>query len=349
MITIVTGQDCSPAEKKAAEIISRTLKKSGKRNRVLNESRYRGTSPAIILGTPESCSLVSKYLNQRRIVLPGKDGFLLTQDKGDSVYLMSNLPRGCVYGAFSLEDDLKFSRGRLLLTRKSIKEEPSFEYRVILDRLDGRYGPGMHTHIEEYGLRKLMLIGAIIAVAGFVMLLILGLSLGINQKNKMPFVLLFLPLLTIVLGLIGFMLLSQPLMADCIDHDEVLTGKRRETTYAGVNALITKPAVSIGHALFLIVIALYGYDESIKDPAKQSLSVATGVIVAFTLIPIICMIIGIIALYFYPLDDDDWKEQKLKLQEIHKQKEKEYVEWLKRGDPKSALEEKEDKSERNET
>lgn len=165
----------------------------------------------------------------------------------------------------------------------------------------------------------------------------------------MSFVLMFGPLLGIILGLIGFMLLSQPLMADCIDYDEVLTGKRRETTYSGINALITKPAVSVGRISFLLIIAAYGYKEGIADPVKQDLSVATGVILAFTLVPIVCLIIGIIALRWYPLDGEDWRKQKLELQKIHIAKEKEYIEFLKKqGIIENQKEKKElDKSKEN--
>ncbi|MBD3197431.1 MAG: MFS transporter, partial [Candidatus Lokiarchaeota archaeon] len=47
------------------------------------------------------------------------------------------------------------------------------------------------------------------------------------------------------IGLSGYFLTNQMVMADIIDHDEILTGKRRETSYAGMNALITKPTNSL--------------------------------------------------------------------------------------------------------
>lgn len=192
------------------------------------------------------------------------------------------------------------------------------------------------SNIDKYGLKKLMILGALVSIIGFFILLMIGLSLGINQQNKMPFALMFFPLVCIVFGFVGFMLLSSPLMADCIDNDEVLTGKRRETTYSGVNALLTKPAVSIGRALFLLIIAFYGFKsgsgsgKTAPPPSAQPLSVATGVIIAFTLIPIVCLIIGIIALKWYKLEGEEWQAQKKKLQEIHYQKEKEFIEHLKK-------------------
>ncbi len=182
----------------------------------------------------------------------------------------------------------------------------------------------LNTKIEKYGVKKLMIVGGIVAAIGFLILLILGLNSNVNQFNRLDFSQIFIPLSCIIFGLIAALLLNQPLMADCIDNDEVLTGKRRETTYSGVNALITKPAVSIGQAVFLWIIDFYGYDENISDPLLQNVNVATGVIVAFTLIPIICLIIAVIALFWFPLDGEDWKRQKKRLFEIHQQKEKEY-------------------------
>jgi len=187
----------------------------------------------------------------------------------------------------------------------------------------------LNKSIEKYGLKKMIQIGASVAIVGFIAFLIIGLTANINQFNKLPFIILFFPLLAILGGLLCALLFNQPLMADVIDYDETLTGKRRETTYSGINALITKPAVSIGHALFLWIIALYNYDSTIADPQGQDASVATGVILAFTLVPVICLTIGIISLNWYSLEGEEWDAQKRKLQEIHLQKEKEYVESLK--------------------
>ena len=191
------------------------------------------------------------------------------------------------------------------------------------------------SNIDTYGLKKLMVLGAIVSIVGFTILLFIGLGMGINQSNKLSFSILFGPLAAIIFGFVGFMLLSSPLMADCIDYDEVLTGKRRETTYSGVNALMTKPAVSIGRALFLWIIAFYGFQsadgtgQTAPPPSQQPLSVATGVIIAFTMIPVVCLIIGIIALKWYPLEGEEWRKQKERLQKIHVEKERKFLEHLK--------------------
>jgi len=188
----------------------------------------------------------------------------------------------------------------------------------------------LNKNIEKSGLKKMIQIGNVVAVVGFISFCIIGLTLNINQFNKLPFIILFFPLLGILIGILCFLLFNQPLMAEVIDYDETVTGKRRETTYAGINALITKPAVSIGHALFLWIIAIYGYNSDIADPQGQPPSVATGVILAFTLIPAICLTISVISLKWFSLEGDEWNKKKKELQKIHIQKEKDYIEHLKK-------------------
>ncbi|MBA7588705.1 hypothetical protein ES708_30772 [subsurface metagenome] len=129
------------------------------------------------------------------------------------------------------------------------------------------------------------------------------------------------------------MMNSGAIMSECIDYDEVRTGKRRETTYSGVNALLTKPAVSVAHFLTLMLMVSFGYinDEEISV-SEQLPSVSTGVLLAFTLVPIIFLTIAIIALKFFPLDGEKWQDQKKQLQRTHIQKENDYMEHLKKED-----------------
>jgi len=190
------------------------------------------------------------------------------------------------------------------------------------------------NNIDKYGLKKLMRAGCAIASIGFLIIMIIGGSSNVTQDNKIPFYIISLPFVLISFGLLAYLLLGQPLMADCIDNDELLTGKRRETTYSGINALITKPAVSLGRFFFLMILIIYGYktpDDPDADPippSEQPIEVATGVILAFTLIPMICLMVGYIALHFFPLDGPEWDEKKRILQEIHIKKELEYIKYL---------------------
>jgi GPH family glycoside/pentoside/hexuronide:cation symporter len=129
-------------------------------------------------------------------------------------------------------------------------------------------------------------------------------------------------------GISGFMLSNQAVVADIVDYDEIRTTKRRETTYSGINALITKPAISLANWLFLIIIPLFGYDP---DKTVQGFMAQLGIMIGFSLIPFIFLLIGALVMFFYPLDGPDWLTQKDKLIKIHRSKEEEYINFLKKN------------------
>ena len=123
------------------------------------------------------------------------------------------------------------------------------------------------------------------------------------------------------------MITNNVVIADIVDYDETKTGKRRETTYSGINALITKPAISVGNWLFLFIISLSGFNS---EQPTQAFSAQMGIMIGFSLIPSIFLIIGAIAMFKYPLDGPQWLAQKAEMIEIHKKKELEYQKQLER-------------------
>jgi GPH family glycoside/pentoside/hexuronide:cation symporter len=188
----------------------------------------------------------------------------------------------------------------------------------------------MITNIPKYGIRKILMWASLMGIIGLSVILVFGLF---YSDSKMPLELVILPIGFGFLGLVILMMNNGPIMSECVDYDEVKTGKRRETTYSGVNALLTKPAVSIAHFLTLMLMVSFGYvnDENISV-SEQLPSVSTGVLLAFTLVPIIFLTIAIIALKFFPLDGEKWQDQKKQLQRTHIQKENDYMEHLKKKD-----------------
>ena len=48
-----------------------------------------------------------------------------------------------------------------------------------------------------------------------------------------------------------------------------------------------------------------------------------------SIIPAIFVLLSAIVMKFYPLDGPEWLEQKLKLNRIHEEKEKEYIKYIK--------------------
>ena len=129
------------------------------------------------------------------------------------------------------------------------------------------------------------------------------------------------------MGFAGGYFLIPMMMGDTFDYDEDVTGKRREGMYSGVNSFITKPAISIAQALFLSIIAAYGYDQTLSK-GMQSSSAETGIIVAWMLVPFILLTTCFLIMKLYPLAGPKWKETKNKLALIHKEKEREFLRKL---------------------
>ncbi len=126
----------------------------------------------------------------------------------------------------------------------------------------------------------------------------------------------------------GLLMTSQMVVADIIDYDEIRTGKRRETSYAGVNALITKPAVSLAPWIFLTIIDLTGFVNA--PGVSQSDFAKLGIMIGATLVPSIFAFISAAIIVFYPLHGKDWIKKKEEIQKVHKEKEEAFVEHLRK-------------------
>jgi GPH family glycoside/pentoside/hexuronide:cation symporter len=171
--------------------------------------------------------------------------------------------------------------------------------------------------IQRFGLKKVNIFGLALVSASFTSCIFIGWSLSTAAIS----------FLLIGIGYSALMFSSQLIFADVIDYDETRTGKRRETTYSGINALIIKPAQSVAIWLFLSTITFFGFQEG---SVTQSDSAKFGIMIGFTIIPAISTFIGLIFMKFYTLDGPEWNEQKLKLKSIHKEKERNYLEYLKK-------------------
>jgi GPH family glycoside/pentoside/hexuronide:cation symporter len=172
--------------------------------------------------------------------------------------------------------------------------------------------------VKHRGLKRVYIIGLVMTSMGLTFLFLSGASL----------IFVILSLIVVGVGLAPVTLLWSPILADVIDYDELLTGKRRETTYAGMNALITKPAISIANAIFLLVISGFGFDNSLN---VQTDTAILGIQAGYALVPAICFIISAITLWkWYTLDGHEWDSKKDELAAIHLQKEKDYIDCLRR-------------------
>ncbi len=171
--------------------------------------------------------------------------------------------------------------------------------------------------VSRYGLKKVYIFSLVFSGFGFLLFFFIG----------WVFITSIIALILVGIGFSGIFLTSQAVFAEIIDYDEILTEKRRETTYSGMNALLTKPAISIANGLFLLIIAFYGFQRASQ---AQTESAQMGIMIGFTIVPAIFILISALAMKFFPLDGPDWNKQKVELKKIHEEKEKEYLEYLKK-------------------
>ncbi len=180
---------------------------------------------------------------------------------------------------------------------------------------------GMVLNLKKIAIwqrKKTMIINALLITIGFTILFFVG-------SNA---ILAAIPFLIIGIGYAGGMVAIPVLMGDAIDNDELITGKRREAIYGGVNAIVTKPAISIANFIFLAVIGSFGFVTPTGGIQPQTDMALIGLLFAFCIIPAILLVLAALALRWYPLDGPEWLEKKRHIMELHEKKEKEYYQSL---------------------
>jgi GPH family glycoside/pentoside/hexuronide:cation symporter len=191
--------------------------------------------------------------------------------------------------------------------------------------------------VRGRGLKRVYIMGLLVTSVGLILMFFSG--------SWLPGVV--LSLVVIGVGLAPVTLIWSPLLADVMDYDEVLTGKRRETTYAGMNALLTKPAISVANALFLLIISAFGFDNELSVQPDSAL---LGIQVGYALMTAICFIVSAVALWkWYRLDGEEWTAKKAELGKIRLRKEREYIDYLRREGKISKVYQKLYKDSREET
>jgi len=180
---------------------------------------------------------------------------------------------------------------------------------------------GMVLNLKKIAIwqpKKTMIINSLLIATGFTILFFVG-------SNA---ILAAIPFLIVGIGYAGGMVAIPVLMGDAIDNDELITGKRREAIYGGVNAIVTKPAISIANFIFLAVIAAFGFVVPTGVIQPQTDMALIGLLFAFCIIPALLLLLTALGLRWYPLDGPEWREKKRHIMELHEKKEKEYHQSL---------------------
>jgi len=101
-------------------------------------------------------------------------------------------------------------------------------------------------------------------------------------------------------GVGGVAVLAMPyaMQADVIDHDELLTGERREGLYGGLWSIAEKTAAGVGLGVSMLALDLAGYVPN----QEQSAMVLDVLRVIYVGVPCVCTAAGFLIAMRYPLD-----------------------------------------------
>jgi len=175
----------------------------------------------------------------------------------------------------------------------------------------------------RWGIRKSLILSVPITIIGLLMLFFTSTLVQI-----------IVPILIAGFGDSGMYLFMDPLIVDIADLDEWRNGTRREASFFGVNALITKPADSIAVWVLTSLLAFFSFVQPIIDseghaiPQPQPPEAIFGIKFLMSIFPAIILALLLIALYFYPLDGPEYNAMKVKIQQLHEEKEKRLFEQM---------------------
>jgi len=125
-------------------------------------------------------------------------------------------------------------------------------------------------------------------------------------------------------GYSGVQVVTYLLLGQVIDEDEVRTGVRREGSYFGANALVTKPAQSLAATLTASVLAAAHFVTRESNGGQiflnQPESALFGIRAIVGIIPGVTLLIAALVLFLFPLKGRHLAEVKEKMLEMHAEK-----------------------------
>ena len=188
----------------------------------------------------------------------------------------------------------------------------------------------------DFGLTLLLLIALLTAAFVFPLVQKLGLKVGMRNSfiiteifwicALIPFAFFdgvgsqtaaFIMMAPMGVGLAGAMYHTDIIIGSIIDEDEIKTGKRREGSYYGINALFNRYSTILVFVAIAIVLTGYGWSDFLLTPSFTDITnFKTGLKVLFVGVNIGAILIVILFLKLFPLHGDKLKEVNDKIKEI---------------------------------
>ncbi len=120
-------------------------------------------------------------------------------------------------------------------------------------------------------------------------------------------------------ALSGTTLVREIVLADIVDEDETKGGIRREGIYFGVFGFIDRFAVALIAGATALVFGLSGYITGV-DPPYQPPTVALGIRLGMTMLPLVALAVFLFAMKHYPLGREKVVELGKVIEKLHEEK-----------------------------
>ncbi|MCZ7574165.1 MAG: MFS transporter [Ardenticatenaceae bacterium] len=150
-------------------------------------------------------------------------------------------------------------------------------------------------------------------------------SMGVLAAALLPFLVVrdfrtaLLATSAVGLGLGGLILLTDVLLADIVDEDELKTGVRREGMYFGMSGFLGRLSGVLQTQTINGILLYTGYNARLAVDAQPP-AVLDGLRALVSLIPMVALGLGTVALLFYPLHGSRLARVKAEMAAVHARK-----------------------------
>jgi len=161
--------------------------------------------------------------------------------------------------------------------------------------------------VQKIGPRKSWLISMSIWIATLIPLLFIGDMIS-------GLIVFFL----MGIGLSGSIYIIDIIISDIVDEDEINTGIRREGAYYGANMFLMHLSTVL---VFLVIGPVFIIsDWEVFDPLNITPEIIFGLRSLMAIFPSIALLIALLVIYKYPLDDERLKQVKQQRKKLHEEK-----------------------------
>jgi GPH family glycoside/pentoside/hexuronide:cation symporter len=102
----------------------------------------------------------------------------------------------------------------------------------------------------------------------------------------------------------GILVCSQSMIVDTVDYDRRLSGINREGVFSAAFSFIEKSTHAAGPLVVGVVLAAFGFDQSLPRGAPQPPSAQDAIMLGMAVLPSLCSLLMLAGIWFYDLDDE---------------------------------------------